>query len=192
MSSSSSSPGHPAGRGALTCVDTRTFHLVALPHPIPIPKRADIRPGSLRCDLLVPQLPSVGESMKRVRKKKGSPRTVHICANQLCFVATVFLPAQSDEIRRHKCPTFPAPSMIQDLHPEDTQGTGRAGCTQDSSDHSLEKLAVPNETATTPYPRTLKPWVLSLVLSQIKIVQRMSFLPCGGGSQTCRILRLYI
>lgn len=78
--------------------------------------------------------------------------TAHICANQLCFVSTVFLPAQSDEIRRHKCATFPAPSMIQDLHPEDTQGTGRAGCTQDSSDHSLEKLAVPNETATTPTP----------------------------------------
>lgn len=71
--------------------------------------------------------------------------------------------------------------MIQDLHPEDAQGTGRAGCTQDSSDHRLEKLAVPNKTATTPTPRTFKPWVLSLVLSEIKIVQRMSFLPWGGG-----------
>lgn len=56
--------------------------------------------------------------------QKDSPRTVHICANQLCFATTVFFSAQSDEIRRHKCATFPTlcTYIIQDLHTKIARG----------------------------------------------------------------------
>lgn len=52
--------------------------------------------------------------------QKGSLRTVHICANQQCFVTTVFFSAESDEIRRHKC--FHILRTYMDLHTQKTRG----------------------------------------------------------------------
>lgn len=58
--------------------------------------------------------------INEARAQKGSLRTVHICANQHCFVTTIFFSALSDEIRRHKCATFYAPTL--DLHTQITRG----------------------------------------------------------------------
>lgn len=61
--------------------------------------------------------------INEARAQKGSLRTVHICANQHCFVTTIFFSALSDEIRRHKCATFDAPTL--DLHTQITRGHPR-------------------------------------------------------------------
>lgn len=129
---SSSSPRHPAGRGALTCADAGIFHRVAIPRPIPPLKRVDICPGSLRCDLLVPQLPSVEKSMKRACTKGLPQDRPHLCKSAL-FLSPLFF-SQLSQMRSEgtNVPHFLHLTMSRTFaleYPEDTQGTGKAGCT---------------------------------------------------------------
>lgn len=69
--------------------------------------------------------------INEARAQKGSLRTVHICTNQQCFVATIFSQFCQMRSERHKCATFYAPTP--DVHIQitrgDTQGTGDAGHT---------------------------------------------------------------
>lgn len=140
-----------------------------------MPEVTEVRP-------LVPQLPSVGKSME-VCVQKGSPKTVHICANQLCFVTTVFFSAQSDEIRRQKkmC-HISGTYIIQDLHTKIARG--HPGDRQGWLHHTLLGLSglFQKKQRLSPYSQPLG---LSL-LASLKTVQCMSLLPWVP--QTRRIL----
>lgn len=76
---------------------------------------------------MVPQLPSVGESMKRVCKSSPRGPSTSVQINSV-LSPLFFFSTQSDELRRHKCATFHAPTVSRTFtleYPEDGPEDGQ-------------------------------------------------------------------
>lgn len=91
-------------------------------HPI-LPKREKICVRTLGSDPLVPKSLSVGKSMRCACKTTPPRGEFHICTTRHSFSHLRFFSALSDEIGRHKCATFYAPST--NLHTQITTGYSR-------------------------------------------------------------------